>query len=901
MGDTVWRGTGELGTVGSVVGGLSVFGRRPALVAFGETGVEVWSYGELAGRVGRLARGLRGVGIERGDHVAILCGNRPEWIAACLAVISAGGVVVPLDVQIGDEALGSFLLDSGAGHIFTTAEQADRLEDMDENDGLRLILLDVGEEDGRSWRRLPVGEDGDLPRPGAGDGAALFYTSGTTGAAKGVPLSHANLAFQIDGLLDANLVSEDDRVLLPLPLHHVYPFVMGMLTPLAAGLPIVLPQSLTGPQLVRALREGETTLIVGVPRLYGALYSGIEERVASGGRLATVLFRNGVGLFAWLRRLTGLDAGRIALRPLRRRFGPRLRVLASGGAALDPDLAWRLEGIGWRVAIGYGLTETAPLLTLKPPGGTKLGSVGRPVPGVGISIDPSAVPEGGDQAVSSRLEGEILAHGPNVFSGYRNRPEETGKVFDNGWFRTGDLGYFDDDGYLYVTGRVSTLIVTPGGKNVQPETVEGAYLENPLIREIGVLQKDGRLVAVIVPETDEVSLENLGGAMREAVEEGSKRLPSYQRISDYAMSSEPLEYTRLGKLKRHVLEERYDRAIRGADDHDEMSLGHVAPGEMSGEDRALLENPAAMGVWELLAERYPDRRLAPETSPQLDLDIDSLGWVNLTLEIGEKTGVELKEEAIERIGTVRDLLREVASGAGWTTHRASPLERPEEALDDRQLRWLKPLGPAASVVAGGMFTLNRAIMRALFRLRVEGLENVPDEGQFIIAPNHVSYLDSFAVAAALRHGVLRRTYWAGWTGAAFGNPLTRLVSRLAQVVPVDPGRAGLSSLAFGAAVLGRGQNLVWFAEGERSRTGDLQPFKAGVGMLLDHYPVPVVPVFIRGTYEAMPRGRFLRRLEKVTVSFGEPFDPRGPDGAAGSREQVAEAVRERVVELGERA
>jgi long-chain acyl-CoA synthetase len=390
--------------------------------------------------------------------------------------------------------------------------------------------------------------------------------------------------------------------------------------------------------------------------------------------------------------------------------------------------------------------------------------------------------------------------------------------------------------------------------------------------------------------------------MREAVEEGSKRLPSYQRISDYAMGSEPLEYTRLGKLKRHVLEERYDRAKRGTtDDHDEISLGPVAPGEMSGEDRALLENPAAMGVWELLAERYPDRRLAPETSPQLDLDIDSLGWVNLTLEIGEKTRVELKEEAIERIGTVRDLLREVASGSGGTTHRASPLERPEEVLDDRQLRWLKPLGPAASVVAGGMFTLNQAIMSALFRLRVEGLENVPDEGQFIIAPNHVSYLDSFAVAAALRHGVLRRTYWAGWTGAAFGNPLTRLVSRLAQVVPVDPGRAGLSSLAFGAAVLGRGQNLVWFAEGERSRTGDLQPFKPGVGMLLDHYPVPVVPVFIRGTYEAMPRGRFLRRLEKVTVSFGEPFDPGGPDGTDGSREQVVEAVRERVVELGGRA
>jgi long-chain acyl-CoA synthetase len=321
---------------------------------------------------------------------------------------------------------------------------------------------------------------------------------------------------------------------------------------------------------------------------------------------------------------------------------------------------------------------------------------------------------------------------------------------------------------------------------------------------------------------------------------------------------------------------------------------------MSEEDRALLEDPAAMGVWELLAERYPDRKLTPESSPQLDLDIDSLGWVNLTLEIGEKTGVELNEEAIERIGTVRDLLREVAAGTGGARHRASPLELPEEVLDDRQRRWLKPLGPASSVLAWGMFALNRAIMRGLFRLRVEGLENLPDEGQFIIAPNHVSYLDSFAVAAALRNDVLRRTYWAGWTGAAFGNPLTRLVSRLAQVVPIDPGRAGLSSLAFGAAVLKRGQNLVWFAEGERSRTGSLQPFKPGVGMLLDHYPAPVVPVFIRGTYEAMPRGRFLRRLERVTVSFGEPFDTSGPDEVAWSREQVVEAVRERVVALGER-
>src|SRR5215218_7398446 len=888
--ETVGLVTGEVRTLRTVVDGLSAQDGRPALVEFGTEGTEVWSYGELAGKVRRLAGGLVGAGVERGEPVALFAANRMEWVVACLAVISAGGVVVPLDAQLGDEALSHTLADSGARCVFTTTEQVGRLENVDA--GLRAILLDVGEDDGRSWRYLLTDE--------AVDGAALFYTSGTTGAAKGVPLSHANLVFQIESLLGADLVSEEDRVLLPLPLHHVYPFVMGMLTPLAAGLPVIMPQSLTGPQLVRALREGEATLIVGVPRLYGALYSGIEERVGSGGRLMATLFKGSVGLCVGLRRLTGWDAGGLALHPLRKRFGPKLRVLASGGAALDPELAAKLEGLGWRVAVGYGLTETAPLLTLNPPDGKKLGSVGRPVAGVELRLDPSSVPEEG-RAGTSREEGEILARGPNVFSGYRNRPEETSKVFDDdGWFRTGDLGSFDDDGYLYITGRASTLIVTPGGKNVQPEPVEAAYLENPSIREIGVLQKDGRLVAVIVPAMEGIRHQSdILPAIREAVEEGSKRLPSYQRISDYAISREPLEYTRLGKLRRHVLGELYERARSGDESQDKAAVGPVAPEEMSGEDRALLEDPAAMGVWELLADRYPDRRLAPETSPQLDLDIDSLGWVDLTLEIGEKTGVELDEAAIERIDTVSDLLREVASEAGEPTHHGSLFESPEEVLDERQKRWLKTLDPARSAAARGMFFLNRMMMRGPFRLRVEGLQNLPDEGPFIIAPNHISYLDAFAVAATLDHGVLRRTYWAGWTGAAFGNPLTRLVSRLAQVVPVNPGHAGLSSLAFGAAVLRRKQNLVWFAEGERSRTGTLQPFKPGIGMLLNNYPVPVVPVFIRGTYEAMPRGRFLRKLEKVTVTFGEPVDPLVFDGESRSQAQIVEFLHERVAELGE--
>jgi long-chain acyl-CoA synthetase len=896
----------KLRTLQSLVDRLSEAGERPAVEALRKEDVESWTYAELADHTRRLAAGLVESGVGRGEHVALLASNRPEWFAACLAVFRAGAVVVPLDVSLEDEALTHALNDSGGRRIFTTGDQADRLDRLELEARPEPLLLDA--EDERGWARLLADEPGELPEIKPEDPAALFYTSGTTGRAKGVPLTHANIVFQLNTLAEAGLVNEEDRVLLPLPLHHVYPFVVGMLTPLNLGLTVVMPYALTGPQLVRAMREGEVSVVIGVPRLYDALYSGIEERAQSNPVAAGAL-RSGVGFGSELRRRTGLPAGKLLMHPLHRRFGPKLRVLASGGAPLDPELAWNLEGMGWQVAIGYGLTETSPLLTLNPPGSLKLGSAGRPIPGVEVVVDTSAVPgeqDGeGEWTREPNREGEILARGPGVFSGYRNMPEETEEVFtEDGWYRTGDLGYFDEEGFLYVTGRASTLIVTEGGKNVQPEDVEEAYLESPYIREVGVLQDEGRLVGVIVPETSEIQDRGeVEEAIRDAVRERSRGLPAHQRIADYVITRQPLEYTQLGKLRRHVLEERYEQA---GEEGPEETPGPVPVEELAGEDRDLLENPAARQVWDWLAGRYSDRRLAPETHLHMDLGIDSLEWVNLTLEIGQRTGIELEEDAIERVETVRDLLQEVAgkAEAGEGGDVASPLEHPERVLDERQVRLLRPLDSTEASLAQGMFSLNRFVARGPFALRVEGLENLPEEGPFLIAPNHVSYLDAFAVAAALDNRRLQQTYWGGWVGAAFGNPVSRFVSRLAQVVPVDPNRAGTSSLAFSAAVLERGKNLVWFPEGQRSSTGELQPFKPGVGMLLERFRVPVVPVFIRGTYEAMPPGRLLPRPRPVTVTFGEPLSPddlerRGKGEQAQDR--ITNALRDSIADLGRRS
>jgi long-chain acyl-CoA synthetase len=877
---------------------LSRNGGRPAVLALRKRDSETWSYADLDGCVDRLAHGLRHAGLARGDRAAIIADNGPEWIAAALAVIRAGGVVVPLDVQLGEKALRHVFGDSTPEFVFTTKNRAERIAACAEN--ARIALLDATDQDERSWRRLLLRNADALPKVGPEDHATLFYTSGTTGPPKGVPLTHRNLSVQIEAALATGLTSEDDHLLLPLPLHHVYPFVIGMLAPLTMGLTMVIPQSLTGPQIIRALHEGEVNVIIGVPRLYRALYSGIQARLQSAGPVRGGIARRLLVLSIALRRRFGVRAGKILLRPLHRQLGSQLRLLASGGAALDPELAMKLEGLGWQVAIGYGLTETSPLLTFNLPGDAPLDSVGKPIRGVELRINPKRF-EKEERVGGPEGQGEVLARGPSVFTGYRNLEEKTREAFtEDGWFRTGDLGFMDDEGNLHLLGRVSTLIVTEGGKKVQPDDVEEAYAEEKAIREIGVLQKDGKLVALIVP-VGKHGEQNVEHAIREAIERVSRRLPPYQRVSDYALTREAIQRTRLGKIRRHLLSERYEKAKEGEEVLHERLAGPMPIEEMSGGDRALLDDHAAQATWELLAGRYKDKRLTPDSNPGLDLGIDSLEWLNLTFEIREHAGVELTEAAIARIEAIRDLLREV-SEASEAESESQPLDRPEEILTDQQKRWLEPPGLVMRLVARILFFTNRTVMRTLFRVEARGLDRLPENAQFVFAPNHTSYLDPPALGAVLSDARLARTYWGGWSVIVTRNAFTRFIGRLANAVPIDPERGAISSLAFGAVLLKRKVSIVWFPEGGLSRTGELQSFKPGIGIVLARFPVPVVPVFIAGTHEALPVGAVLPRLRKVRVTFGKPLDPRELERAGKgeeAHERIVNALREHVAALKE--
>jgi long-chain acyl-CoA synthetase len=858
---------------------LSANGENAAIIAFTGEVEETWSFAKLGDVSTRLAAGLARRGISRGDSVALIAPNSPQWIVAFWAVIGAGAVAVPLDAQNDDHELQRMIEISACRLAFSSAAGAKRLKVIAPS--CETIILDRESDPAaaESWRGLLVTADTSFPTVTPTEPATIVFTSGTTGAPKAVSLSHANLLANVLALAAIRIVGPDDRALLPLPFYHIYPLTIGMITPLAMGCGIVLPAGISGPELVVAMRHGRVTALVGVPRLYTALLDNIRRGIAARPRLIATLIQTFLTLACWAQRHGTNWPGKVLLTPVRQQLAPHLRLLVSGGAAVDAEVEETLDALGWEMLTGYGLVETSSMLSFNPPGAALPGSAGRPVPGMHVRI---ANPDAGGV-------GELEVHGPSLFTGYRNDQAKTQKAFTpDGWFRTGDLGSIDRQGYLHIAARKTETIVLADGKKLFPEEFERAYGTVPLVRDIALLGQNGALVALVVPDlaaARDFGALRLEEAIRDGLAAKARMLPSYARLTGFAITRDALPRTRLGKIRRYLLLPLYEAAHR----HETPS----APAELSPEDRALLDRPDMARIWRWLQQRFPDKNLQLDTVPQIDLAIDSLGWVDLTLALERDLGIVLKESAVARIVTLRDFLREAAT---------APKTEKADTLSDAEAPWLVPLGTSLGVIRALGDTLLRLIMRWAFQLRVEGLELLPQRDPILLCPNHVSYLDPFALAAALPRERLTHTCWSGWTGIVFTTRLRRLFSRAARIIPIDPDRAVMSGLAMGGLTLERGWNLVWFPEGARSADGKLQRFLPGVGALVEKHPVPIVPVYIEGSFSAWPVARKFPRPHRITVRFGEVIEPRPLIASTAERardQEIASAIWARVAALAE--
>lgn len=870
-------------TIQNLLDAMTVRGTAPAVIAFEGDEIVSTSHAVLADRARRLASGLLKSGVGPGAAIGIYAPNSVAWLVLRLATGASGAVTVAVDDLIGESEAAGLLNDSGCRWLFTTQAHAQSLAAVVPALDVEIFILGdapIDAETGRGWRELLADTSGALPSLDPSAPTALIFTSGTTGAPKAFTLSHANLAANIGALVGEALIDPSDRVLLPLPLHHVYPLVVGMLTTLATGAALVLPEAVTGPRIVHALRTGQVTTMIGVPRLYTALLTNLQDRVGGAGRLVGILFRCALALTAGVQWATRWRIGRWVFRPLHLEFAPALRLMASGGAHLDAAVARRLELLGWRVYAGYGLAETTAMFTANLPGHQRIGSEGRALPGHEIRI---AAPD-------SDGIGEIELRGDSLFTAYHNNPAATAAAFTpDGWFRTGDRGRLDSDGYLYVTGRSKEMIVLGGGKNVYPEDLERVYGASTIVEEIAVLEQAGRLVALVRPNLGAIwvsGILSIEDSVRVALAEAGQKLPSYARLAGYALTDQPLPHTRLGKYRRFLLPDLYEQATGRA------SAAKVEP--LSAEDKTLIASPIASDIWDWLRTRYPDRPLSPSTSLQLDLGIDSLEWLRLSLNLAERFNVELDETDIADIATVRDLLQRVVR----RTEQASA-PKPVPITTD-PFNYIAPTGPMLTLLGTIVYGLAWCLMRALFRLSVRGAAHIPTTGPAVIVANHASYLDALVVAAALPAKRARNIFWGGAVSILFQSRLSRTFCRAAHVFPIDE-RTPKITLKIAGTILSRNDALVWFPEAWRTPTGELQEFRGGIGALLMMHPVPVVAARIDGTFAALPRTRRWPRLRPLAISFAPAVDPMSlaHEGAGATDEaRIANALHDRVTALG---
>jgi long-chain acyl-CoA synthetase len=863
---------------------------QPAVITDRDGEPESTSYGWLADRATRIAGGLRAKGTKHAETIAILAPNSPAWIAAYFGVIAAGATAVPLDYHSAAADLAGMLARCRCRQLFTVEAALDRLPQAWRDGASAIYIIDECDRaDGSttSWTILLHEKwDGPAAKIEPEAVASLLFTSGTTGTPKAVPLTHKQFLSNVNALLMARVVHRGERVLLPLPLHHTYPFTVGMLTTLTIGAVLVLPSGATGPQILHAAHGTRVSALVGVPGLYVAMANAIGTRISRRGCLVRFAFDRLLSLSVWLCRKFSLRIGRWLFAPLHRQFGGKLRVLSAGGAKLDAEIAWKLEGLGWRVLSGYGLTETAPILTFNAPHNARIGSEGLPIAGVELRVAP----------VEGSTFGEILARGPSVFSGYLDDPAANATAFaESGWFRTGDLGFVDQDGYLHILGRANETLVLPGGKKVFPEDIEKLFAHIPFIKEIAILQHQQTLVGLVVPNPDAIRMRGatrIEALLREEIERILVTLRPYERMSGYVITMQPLPRTHLGKLKRHLLPGIYAEAKAGKRERPAVELSSV--------DRALIARPDAKPIWDWLVARYPDQPLTPDTSPQLDLGVDSLQWIELTLELQERFGIRINEAAIGRILSLRDLLNEAAQQHAPPEHAPPASEPPGQAPN--VALWLRPVGIGHLLLGALLHGMNKLLTPLLFRLQVIGKEHLPATEKIVLTPNHVSYLDPVVLAAGFSWRGLRRTAWVGWSGIMQTGCFMRAVSRAATVLPIDPDRDPGAVLDLVDSALKMKDRLVWFPEGRRSPTGEITEFLPGIALVLERTGAKAMPVHISGTFEALPLSRAIPRLHKVTICFGKPLsaDELEARGEGPNRHvRIARALQNEVVALGE--
>lgn len=823
------------------------------------------SYRDLYDSCIRLHAKLISMGFKPGDRISVYGDNSPEWVIAYFAIHFTGAVVVPLDALLASQDIYNFLEFSQAKAVIADRSHLDKLKEELTAKGSDIKALSMESETVEPEEKKPVEpyeEDPDSL-------LAILFTSGTTGVPKGVQLSNGNVLATIKAILEDIHLTPEDNILNILPVHHGYSSIVALLTPLWAGATVTFSESIKSTDLVSAIKETKVTIFPGVPRLFELLNNEIENRVEHLPFTQKMVFKSlfKISEMAW--KSINLRLGKLFFGKIHEPFGRQFRFFTSGGAKLDPKVYRSFLSLGFKVAEGYGMTETAAVSTLTSPDSVTPGSAGKPLHGVEIKV----------HNPDDTGTGEICIKGPNITPGYYKNESATKELIKDGWLHTGDLGNIDSKNNVYITGRAKEVIVLPSGKNIYPEDVENQYNKSPIIKEICVIPlftESGSvkgLGTVVVPNMREIKERNvfdIRDRVRSIISMTGSSLPSYMQISDVLIYNDELPKTRLGKFKRNEIEKIADQLKSGTE---------IKEAELTPQALEILNKPVSVKflkrfseITKLKGPFHPDEDLT------LDLGVDSLTLVEITALLEKEFGVIIEEKDYPDVRTIGDILERLPESAPKFVQADTDIETSLEAEATESIEEVFNLNR-------GIF--KRAVMRVLqlclrllvliaFRARIYNAHKIPKDKAVLICPNHQSLIDPILIFALLPGHMLNRILFTGF-GEYFSKPPLSWIVQPMRIILTGTSRTNTESLRLASQGLRLGMSLCIFPEGQRTDTGKIKEPKVGTGVLSVETGTMIVPIYIDGATKTLSPLHPGMGFPKVTLTVLDPIEPAGAD------------------------
>lgn len=788
------------------------FAHRPALTMRMGYRTKTLSYADVYDLSKKIAIFLQQQGLRKGDCVIVLAPNSPYWVCLFWGCLLSGVVIVPITIQSTPEMVQRFASHTDAKLFFKYRTCHYQLINVRSYD-IEVIDELVASYSLEDFSPVDIAQD---------DLVQILFTSGTTGDPKGTMLTHKNMVSNVTAVSRLfSLTNDQERFLSILPLSHIYEQSFGLILPYTVGAQIIYAHSSAA--IRDLMQKYRITKMLAVPEFLKLFMEKIEATAEENGRLPMLKrmrrISQSIG-WQWFSRLL--------FHSVLKQFGGKLDVIASGGAPLDPLLELKWEMFGITILQGYGLTETSPIVTTNTFADRRLGSVGKVVPGVEVKLAD---------------DGEIFVKGPSVFKGYLKSPQKTSESFtDDGWFKTGDIGSFDEEGFLFLRGRKKYMILSPGGQNVYPDDIEQELNEIAGVQDscvIGLEQPGGNVQIHAV-----LLLKNPTIDPTKIVMQANEKLATYQRINTWAIWPDtdfPRSATR--KIKKHEVA----KIIQ------EQQLGIIRTNRC--------ENTPLIKILAQISNK-DHTTILPETKIVQDLSLDSLSLVEMIMRIEERYEVSIDETKITVETTVVEIEQLIKA--------AKSLAKPIPVKRWPRTWWVKGFRFLGQQL---LFTLTRLFVR----YEIKGLENLKDlSSPVVFMPNHTSYFDGIAMTKALPQNFRSNLAFAAARDVLYEEfkSFALIAEFLFAAFPFprreqENIRQGLDAMG---QLLDEECNVVIFPEGFISKDGALQKLKKGAGLIAVEMGVLVVPVFIKGADDIFPYDTLKPCTRgKITIIFGKPM------------------------------